>query len=143
MILTGIVLSKKAQADVLIHINLQINSCDQNLNRCCEIIELNSEIQGQLFTILNETSQEGKSVHCLITNTFHMCHFFKLWLFLYVFSQFLNVCIFLGGHYAGVETIKTRLLPWLGTCFSCATSGRLFETNLSLTQVCRKFILRE
>ncbi|KAM6402022.1 mitochondria-eating protein isoform 2-T3 [Pluvialis apricaria] len=75
----------------------EINSCDQNLNRCCEIIELNSEIQGQLFTILNETSQEG-------------------------------------GHYAGVETIKTRLLPWLETCFSCATSGRLFETNLSLTQ---------
>ncbi|XP_042664320.1 mitochondria-eating protein isoform X5 [Tyto alba] len=75
----------------------EINSCDQNLNRCCEIIELNSEIQGQLFTILNETSQEG-------------------------------------GHYAGVETIKTRLLPWLGTCFSCATSGRLFETSLSLTQ---------
>ncbi|XP_054057713.1 mitochondria-eating protein isoform X2 [Rissa tridactyla] len=75
----------------------EINSCDQNLNRCCEIIELNSGIQGQLFTILNETAQEG-------------------------------------GHYAGVETIKTRLLPWLGTCFSCATSGRLFETNLSLTQ---------
>uniref|UniRef100_A0A8C0BWQ9 Uncharacterized protein n=1 Tax=Buteo japonicus TaxID=224669 RepID=A0A8C0BWQ9_9AVES len=97
---------KKAQADVLIHNNLQINSCDQNLNRCCEIIELNSEIQGQLFTILNETSQEG-------------------------------------GHYAGVETIKTRLLPWLGTCFSCATSGKLFETNLSLTQVRRKLILRE
>ncbi|KAM6261707.1 mitochondria-eating protein isoform 3-T3 [Porphyrio hochstetteri] len=75
----------------------EINSCDQNLNRCCEIIELNSQIQGQLFTILNETSREG-------------------------------------GHYAGVETIKTRLLPWLGTCFSCATSGKLFETNLSLTQ---------
>ncbi|KAM6071641.1 mitochondria-eating protein [Theristicus caerulescens] len=75
----------------------EVNSCDQNLNRCCEIIELNSEIQGQLFTILNETSREG-------------------------------------GHYAGVETIKTRLLPWLGTCFSCATSGRLFETSLSLTQ---------
>ncbi|XP_037239152.1 mitochondria-eating protein isoform X1 [Falco biarmicus] len=75
----------------------ETNSCDQNLNRCCEIIQLNSEIQGQLFTILNETSREG-------------------------------------GHYAGVETIKTRPLPWLGTCFSCATSGRLFETNLSLTQ---------
>ncbi|XP_064916946.1 mitochondria-eating protein isoform X4 [Columba livia] len=74
----------------------EINSCDQNLNRCCEIIELNSQIQGQLFTILNETSREG-------------------------------------GHYAGVETIKTRLLPWLGTCFSCATSGRHFEDSLSLT----------
>ncbi|XP_051475318.1 mitochondria-eating protein isoform X2 [Apus apus] len=73
----------------------EINSCDQNLNRCCEIIELNSQIQGQLFTILNETSREG-------------------------------------GHYAGMETIKTRLLPWLGT--SCATSGRLFETNSSLIQ---------
>ncbi|XP_069712163.1 mitochondria-eating protein isoform X2 [Phaenicophaeus curvirostris] len=75
----------------------EINSCDQNLNRCCEIIELNSEIQGQLFAILYETSQEG-------------------------------------GHCAGVETIKTRLLPWLRTCFSCATSGRLLESNLSLTQ---------
>lgn len=82
MIITGIILSKKAQADVLIHNYLQINSCDQNLNRCCEIIELNSEIQGQLFTILNETSREGKSVPCLITNTFHTCHLFKLWLFL-------------------------------------------------------------
>lgn len=50
---------------------------------------------------------------------------------------------FLGGHYAGVETIKTRLLPWLGTCFSCATSGRHFEDSLSLTQVCRKSLLRK
>uniref|UniRef100_A0A8B9B8R4 Mitochondria-eating protein n=1 Tax=Anser brachyrhynchus TaxID=132585 RepID=A0A8B9B8R4_9AVES len=75
----------------------EINTCDQNLNRCCEIIEMNSVIQGQLFTILNETSREG-------------------------------------GHYAGVETIKTRLLPWLGTCFSCATSGGLFESGLSFIQ---------
>ncbi|XP_074807524.1 mitochondria-eating protein isoform X8 [Natator depressus] len=74
-----------------------INSCDQNLNRCCEIIEMNSMIQGQLFTILNQTAREG-------------------------------------GHYAGVETIKSRLLPWLGTCFSSTTSGRPFETNLSLIQ---------
>ncbi|XP_072191386.1 mitochondria-eating protein isoform X3 [Excalfactoria chinensis] len=75
----------------------EINSCDQNLNQCCELIEMASLIQRQLFTILNETSREG-------------------------------------GHYAGVETIKTRLLPWLGTSFSHATSGRLFETSLSLTQ---------
>ncbi|XP_010209714.1 PREDICTED: mitochondria-eating protein [Tinamus guttatus] len=75
----------------------KINSCDQNLNRCCEIIEMNSVIQGQLFTILSETAREG-------------------------------------GHYAGVETIKSRLLPWLGTCFSSAASGRSYETNLSLTQ---------
>uniref|UniRef100_A0A8B9B8T0 Mitochondria-eating protein n=1 Tax=Anser brachyrhynchus TaxID=132585 RepID=A0A8B9B8T0_9AVES len=78
----------------------EINTCDQNLNRCCEIIEMNSVIQGQLFTILNETSREG-------------------------------------GHYAGVETIKTRLLPWLGTCFSCATSGGLFESGLSFIQLDR------
>ncbi|XP_040412805.1 mitochondria-eating protein isoform X5 [Cygnus olor] len=79
------------------HVLQSINTCDQNLNRCCEIIEMNSVIQGQLFTILNETSREG-------------------------------------GHYAGVETIKTRLLPWLGTCFSCATSGGLFESGLSFIQ---------
>ncbi|XP_032300100.1 mitochondria-eating protein isoform X2 [Coturnix japonica] len=75
----------------------EINSCDQNLNQCCELLEMTSVIQRQLFAILNETSQEG-------------------------------------GHYAGVDTIKTRLLPWLGTSFSYATSGRLFETSLSLTQ---------
>ncbi|XP_061440561.1 mitochondria-eating protein isoform X2 [Rhineura floridana] len=74
-----------------------INSCDQNLTRCCEIMELNSMIQGQLFTILNKTSREG-------------------------------------GHYAGVETIKSRLLPWLGTCFSSPISGRPFETISSLLQ---------
>lgn len=77
MIIIRTVLSKKVWADVLIHINLQINSCDQNLNRCCEIIELNSQIQGQLFTILNETSREGKSVFCLILMLF-TCHLFKL-----------------------------------------------------------------
>uniref|UniRef100_A0A8V0Z349 Mitochondria-eating protein n=1 Tax=Gallus gallus TaxID=9031 RepID=A0A8V0Z349_CHICK len=75
----------------------EINSCDQNLNQCCELIEMTSVIQGQLFTILNETSRES-------------------------------------GHYAGVDTIKTRLLPWLGTWFSHATSGRLFETGLFLNQ---------
>ncbi|XP_065452973.1 mitochondria-eating protein isoform X7 [Chrysemys picta bellii] len=58
---------------------------------------MNSMIQGQLFTILNQTAREG-------------------------------------GHYAGVETIKSRLLPWLGTCFSSTTSGRPFETSLSLIQ---------
>uniref|UniRef100_A0A669P1X5 Uncharacterized protein n=1 Tax=Phasianus colchicus TaxID=9054 RepID=A0A669P1X5_PHACC len=83
----------------------EINSCDQNLNQCCELIEMTSMIQGQLFTILNETSQDG-------------------------------------GHYAGVKTIKTRLLPWLGSWFSHATSGRLFETSLSLNQVGRKFIFK-
>ncbi|KAG5275711.1 hypothetical protein AALO_G00123700 [Alosa alosa] len=63
-------------------------SCDQNLNRCCELVELTSKIQGQLFSILNQTAREG-------------------------------------GHYAGVETLKTRLLPWLGTCFTMASSSFL------------------
>uniref|UniRef100_A0A8D0HQ38 Mitochondria-eating protein n=1 Tax=Sphenodon punctatus TaxID=8508 RepID=A0A8D0HQ38_SPHPU len=71
-----------------------INSCDQNLNRCCEILELNSMIQGQLFTILNQTAREG-------------------------------------GQYAGVETIKSRLLPWLGT----STGGSPFETNACVSLV--------
>ncbi|XP_062991869.1 mitochondria-eating protein [Elgaria multicarinata webbii] len=74
-----------------------VNSCDQNLTRCCEIMELNSMIQGQLFTILNQTCREG-------------------------------------GHYAGVEIIKSRLLPWLGTCFSSPSPGRPFETSSSLLQ---------
>ena len=38
----------------------QVISCDQNLNRCCELIELTAKIQGQLFTILNFAAAEGK-----------------------------------------------------------------------------------
>ncbi|XP_031799685.1 mitochondria-eating protein isoform X1 [Sarcophilus harrisii] len=75
-----------------------MNSCDQNLNCCCEIIEMNSRIQGQLFTILSLTAQEG-------------------------------------GHYAGVETIKSRLLPWLGTCFSNSSIAKPIENNINLLQV--------
>ncbi|KAF7248368.1 Mitochondria-eating protein [Varanus komodoensis] len=63
-----------------------VNSCDQNLTRCCEVMELNAIIQGQLFTIFNQACREG-------------------------------------GQYAGVEIIKSRLLPWLGTCFSSPTPG--------------------
>ncbi|XP_069833717.1 mitochondria-eating protein isoform X2 [Dendropsophus ebraccatus] len=71
-----------------------INSCDQNLNICCELLELNSKIQGQLFTILNFTAREG-------------------------------------GQYAGVETLKSRFLPWLGTCFSNTSSA---DSSFSLLQ---------
>ncbi|XP_044537668.1 mitochondria-eating protein [Gracilinanus agilis] len=74
-----------------------INSCDQNLNCCCEMLELNSKIQGQLFTILNLIAQEG-------------------------------------GHYAGVEIIKSRFLPWLGTCFSNTTITKSTDGNLILFQ---------
>ncbi|XP_042602944.1 mitochondria-eating protein [Cyprinus carpio] len=72
-------------------------SCDQNLNRCCELVELTSKIQGQLFTILNLTAQEG-------------------------------------GHYSGVDTLKSRLLPWLGSCFTIAASSVSTDTSLSLIQ---------
>nr|XP_054489810.1 mitochondria-eating protein [Agelaius phoeniceus] len=37
--------------------NYEGNSADENLSRCCEILELNNAIQKQLFSILNETSQ--------------------------------------------------------------------------------------
>ncbi|XP_037624787.1 mitochondria-eating protein isoform X1 [Sebastes umbrosus] len=72
-------------------------SCDQNLNRCCELVELTAKIQGQLFTILNLAAAEG-------------------------------------GHYAGVDTLKARLLPWLGTCFSMATPSVTVDTSLQLIQ---------
>ncbi|KAM9435539.1 mitochondria-eating protein [Clarias gariepinus] len=72
-------------------------SCDQNLNRCCELVELTSSIQAQLFTILNLTAQEG-------------------------------------GHYAGVDTLKSRLLPWLGTCFTMASAAVSSDTSLNLIQ---------
>uniref|UniRef100_A0A8C4GXW3 Mitochondria-eating protein n=1 Tax=Dicentrarchus labrax TaxID=13489 RepID=A0A8C4GXW3_DICLA len=78
------------------HKDYHVISCDQNLNRCCELIELTSKIQGQLFAILNLTATEG-------------------------------------GHYAGVDTLKMRLLPWLGTCFSMArpsvTDDTIFCSN--------------
>ncbi|KAM4710297.1 mitochondria-eating protein [Discoglossus pictus] len=74
-----------------------INSCDNNLNMCCELLELNSKIQGQLFTILNVTARDG-------------------------------------GQYAGVDTIKSRFLPWLGTCFSTSSSGSFSDSNFSLLQ---------
>ncbi|XP_034267215.1 mitochondria-eating protein isoform X2 [Pantherophis guttatus] len=74
-----------------------INSCNKNLTRCCEIMELNSMIQGQLFSILNQACQEG-------------------------------------GNYEGMEIIKSRLLPWLGTCFSSPSSGSTLDTCSSVLQ---------
>ncbi|KAF1386148.1 hypothetical protein PFLUV_G00115150 [Perca fluviatilis] len=79
------------------HKDYHVISCDQNLNKCCELIELTAKIQGQLFAILNHTAAEG-------------------------------------GHYAGVDTLKTRLLPWLGTCFSMARSSVTDDTSLQLIQ---------
>ncbi|CAL1539089.1 unnamed protein product [Lymnaea stagnalis] len=36
-----------------------INTCDQNTARCCEVIELNAKVQGQLFKLLSLCAQEG------------------------------------------------------------------------------------
>ncbi|KAI1888715.1 hypothetical protein AGOR_G00171580 [Albula goreensis] len=72
-------------------------SCDQNLNRCCELVELTSKVQGQLFSILHLTAREG-------------------------------------GQYGGVDTIKSRLLPWLGTCFTMTTGSVSPDTSLNLIQ---------
>ncbi|KAG9331169.1 hypothetical protein JZ751_019922, partial [Albula glossodonta] len=72
-------------------------SCDQNLNRCCELVELTSKVQGQLFSILHLTAREG-------------------------------------GQYGGVDTIKSRLLPWLGTCFTMTTGSISPDTSLNLIQ---------
>ncbi|CAN9501005.1 unnamed protein product [Ophioblennius macclurei] len=81
------------------HRDYHLVSCDQNLNRCCELIELTAKVQGQLFSILNLTAAEG-------------------------------------GQYGGVDTLKTRLLPWLGTCFSMGRPAVSDDTSLQLIQVC-------
>uniref|UniRef100_A0A8C5SHF0 Mitochondria-eating protein n=1 Tax=Laticauda laticaudata TaxID=8630 RepID=A0A8C5SHF0_LATLA len=60
-------------------------------------MELNSTIQGQLFSILNKACQEG-------------------------------------GNYEGMEIIKSRLLPWLGTCFSSPPFGSTLDTCSSVLQ---------
>uniref|UniRef100_A0A665TH59 Mitochondria-eating protein n=1 Tax=Echeneis naucrates TaxID=173247 RepID=A0A665TH59_ECHNA len=79
------------------HQDYHIISCEQNLNRCCELIELTAKIQGQLFSILNLTAAGG-------------------------------------GPYAGVDTLKTRLLPWLGSCFSMAKPTITDDASLQLIQ---------
>ncbi|XP_017278889.1 mitochondria-eating protein [Kryptolebias marmoratus] len=79
------------------HGDYHVITCDQNLNRCCELIELTAKIQGQLFAILNLTAAEG-------------------------------------GHYAGVDTLKTRLLPWLGACFSVSRPSATDDSSLQLIQ---------
>ncbi|XP_048776360.1 mitochondria-eating protein-like isoform X1 [Ostrea edulis] len=39
--------------------NYYINTCDQNVARCCEIVELNAKVQGQLFKLLQVTAESG------------------------------------------------------------------------------------
>ncbi|XP_054876371.1 mitochondria-eating protein [Poeciliopsis prolifica] len=79
------------------HRDYHVFSCDQNVNRCCELIELTAKIQGQLFSILNVTAADG-------------------------------------GRYGGVDTLKTRFLPWLGSCFSMSRPSIADDTSLQLIQ---------
>jgi len=37
-----------------------LNSCDTNVSRCIDIIELNARVQRELFKLLNLVSAEGK-----------------------------------------------------------------------------------
>ncbi|KAL5012841.1 hypothetical protein ScPMuIL_011392 [Solemya velum] len=39
--------------------NYHVNTCDQNVARCCEILELNGKVQNQLFKLLSLTASEG------------------------------------------------------------------------------------
>ncbi|CAF3872715.1 unnamed protein product [Adineta steineri] len=38
------------------------NSCDTNVSRCIDIIELNARVQRELFKLLNLVSAEGKKI---------------------------------------------------------------------------------
>lgn len=75
--------------------NYLVNTCDQNVNRCCDLIELTSRVQGQLFYLLNLSAAEG-------------------------------------GAYGGCDTLKHRLLPWLGQGFATATKAVTMDTSLSI-----------
>lgn len=37
-----------------------MNTCDQNVARCCEVMELNARVQAQLFKLVSLTAAEGK-----------------------------------------------------------------------------------
>lgn len=138
MTVIGITLSKKAHTNVVTHINLQRNSSGENMNRCYEILELNNEIQKRLYSILSDTSRDGKSVPCLITNYTHFAcgifsnsgsfckcsHHFLLY-FLMFLMYFLDDCI---------ETIRRCPMSSM-----CCTPSRCD----SLIQVCKILVLRE
>lgn len=118
----------------------QILSCDQNLNKCCELIELTTSIQGQLFAILNVIAAEGKNKACMTDD-------WSFFVFCFFFNKFEVDCIHelfnahSGGDFDGVETLKTRLLPWLGSCFALSRQSVTSDTSLQLIQVTKKFLL--
>lgn len=43
--------------------------------------------------------------------------------------------ILLGGRYDGVETIKSRLLPWLEASFTAASLGKPVDSKVPSLQV--------
>lgn len=45
------------------------------------------------------------------------------------------VCVPLGGHNDGVETIKSRLLPWLEASFTAASLGKPIDSKVPSLQV--------
>jgi hypothetical protein len=45
---------------------LKLNSCDTNVSRCIDIIELNARVQRELFKLLNLVSAEGKYLFNII-----------------------------------------------------------------------------
>ncbi|XP_071487254.1 mitochondria-eating protein-like [Diadema antillarum] len=75
--------------------NYLINTCDQNVTRCVDLIELTSRVQGELFQILNLCSAEG-------------------------------------GMYGGCDSLKNRLLPWLGRGLVASGGGVTMDTSLSI-----------
>lgn len=45
-----------------------------------------------------------------------------------------------GGDFDGVDTLKTRLLPWLGSCFALSRPSVTNDTSLQLIQVTKKVL---
>lgn len=65
----------------------------------------------------------------------------------FVFNKFEVNCIHelfntrSGGDFDGVETLKTRLLPWLGSCFALSRQSVTSDTSLQLIKVTKEFLL--
>ena len=121
---------------------LQANSCDQNLNHCLELIEQVAKVQGQLFGILTVAAQEGENGPCVSLQFSPLCLLFLFpslcslpgWMCL-AFSRSPGLWILPGGHSDGVETIKSRLLPWLEASFTAASLGKPVDSKVPSLQV--------
>jgi len=71
------------------------NTCEANMGKLMELIEISAKVQGQLFNCLKVTSVEG-------------------------------------GQYGGIDTLKSRLLPWLGNNFLTTAGSVTEDTSLTL-----------